>query len=386
MRVAILGAGYAGVALTRRLESRLPDDVEIVLVDENATHLVQHELHHVIRRPELADEITLPLSEVVERASVRESTVEDLDPERGEVELTDGTLSYDVGAVCLGAAPAYYDLPGVVEHSTPLKRLADAEAIHDEFCALTDPRVVVGGAGLAGVQAAGELAALADERGEDAEILLLEQMSSVAPQFPPAFRRAVREELDAKGIEVRTDTTVEGASADEVETAGGEVAYDQFVWTGGIAGPAAMGGDRPVVGRTLQLADRTFAVGDAARVVDADGEAVPASAQSAVREAAVAAENIARLVEYERGGDALFEPRLASFRFESPGWLVSVGDGAVAKVGPTVFRGRAAKALKASVGVGYLSSIGAVRGAVDRVNDALGIGVDKSPEEIRSEG
>ena len=115
-------------------------------------------------------------------------------------------------------------------------------------------------------------------------------------------------------------------------------------------------------------------VGDAARIVDRDGEGIAASAQAATRSAKAAAENIERLVEHEQTGGT-FRPRLEQFGFDSPGWLVSVGDGAVAQVGPTVFTGRAAVAMKATVGAGYLSSVGAIEQAVELVNDELGLDV-----------
>jgi len=425
MRVAVLGAGYAGLTLAKRLEDALPDD-EVVVVDEDGTHLVQHELHRVVRRPSLAEDITLDLADVLDRATVREATVTDVDPEAGVATLDTGSgdteeLDYDVAAVCLGATTNYYDLPGVREHATPLKRLADARAIRAEFhdavedATPEDPaRVVVGGAGLSGVQVAGELAALADELadkpadpgvedadgslpesdasdasdpsdaseavlvgGEDAsdavEVLLLEQKANVAPEFPANFQRAVRDQLESRGVTVRTGTAVERADADGVDLATGErVAYDQFVWTGGITGSPALDGDRPVVRRDLRLDGTTFVLGDAGRVVDTDGEAVPASAQAAIRQARVAADNVERLVEYEREGERGFRPRLDGYRFDSPGWIVSVGDGAVAQIGPTVLTGRPAKLAKASVGAGYLSSVGAVANAADLVREELG--------------
>jgi NADH dehydrogenase len=127
----------------------------------------------------------------------------------------------------------------------------------------------------------------------------------------------------------------------------------------------------------LRFEDGTFVVGDAARVVDADGTAVPASAQSAVKAARVAADNVSRLVEYRLGDRSGFEPRLRNFRFDAPGWLVSVGDGTVAQVGSAVFTGPAAKTLKTTVGAGYLTSVGSVRQAVDLVSDALDLGDDE---------
>ncbi|MFB6308056.1 MAG: NAD(P)/FAD-dependent oxidoreductase, partial [Haloarculaceae archaeon] len=313
MRVAVLGAGYAGLTLARKLESCLPDAAELVVVDESDTHLVQHELHRLLRRPELAEEIQLPLSALFDDATVRQASVEDVDPEAGVATLADGTeLDYDVGAVCLGAQTAFYDLPGVQAHATPMKRVEHADRARADYREVLaeDGRVVVGGAGLSGVQVAGELAAMAAERDADPDIVLLERLDSVAPSFPENFQRAVHEELTDRGVTVRTGTAVDGADESVIDLAtGDDLAYDQFIWTGGIRGPDALAADRPVVRSDLRLAGDTFAIGDAARVVDVDGRAVPASAQAAVREARVAATNIARLVQHRLDGGG-FEPRL----------------------------------------------------------------------------
>ena len=397
MRIAVLGAGYAGLTLARKLERTVPDDVEILVVEKTGRHLVQHEVHRAIRRPSLADDIVVELGEVLDRAEVRQAEVTDVDPEENVVSLSSGaTIEYDYAGVCLGAETAFYGLPGVEENATPLKTLDDADRIRADFLdaldagdagdaddagesAETSPdssaRVVVGGAGLSGVQVAGELAAFAREEGgrESVTITLLEQLAEVAPAFPANFQSAVREQLEARDVEIRTGTAVSSADDDAIELETGEkLEYDQFVWTGGIRGPDALGGERPQVNNSLRLGDGTFVVGDAARVVDANGEPVPASAQAAVREARAVAGNIASLVEYDREGEDLFEPRLEPFAFDSPGWLVSIGDGAVAQVGPTVLTGKAAKALKTTVGAGYLSSVGAIRNAADLVGEELG--------------
>ena len=384
MHVVVLGAGYAGVTLTRKLEDALPPAADLTIVDESDTHLVQHEVHRVIRRPSITDAIEVPLDSLFDRATVVTARVESVDTDAGEVTLDSGdTLNYEYGALCLGAETAFYDLPGVREHGHTLKSVADAEAIREQAFDLVDSAepasVVVGGAGLSGVQVAGELATLAEEEGasERIEITLLEQLDSVAPVFPEAFQAAVADELAERDIEIHTQTAVTEATESTVATRHeatddtDELAADLFVWTGGIAGPEAMAGDRPVVRRDLRLTDSTFAVGDTARIVDADGEAVPASASAAIRAANPAAENIATLVEWELAGGEGFEPELTPFRFDVPGWIVSVGDGAVAQVGPEVLTGGAAKALKASVGAGYLSSIREVQKATELVGEEL---------------
>ncbi|WP_253736585.1 NAD(P)/FAD-dependent oxidoreductase [Halohasta salina] len=384
MHVVVLGAGYAGVTLTRKLESSLPAAVDLTLVDEHERHLVQHEVHRAIRRPSIVDAIEVPLDSLFDRAEIVTARIEDVDPEANRVVLDSGeTIDYDYAGLCLGADTADYGLPGVADYGLPLKSVDDAEAIRERALEAIDAgdeaRFVVGGAGLSGVQVAGELATLAEEEGaaDRIEIVVLEQLESVAPAFPAAFQDAVAEALAARGVEIRTETAVSEATDSTVETrherTGTErsVDYDLFVWTGGIGGAAAMAGDRPIVRADLRLTESTFALGDAARVVDADGEAVPASASAAIRAAPVAASNITRLVGWELDDRTGFEPRMELFRFDVPGWIVSVGDGAVAQVGPKVVTGKPAKALKASVGAGYLTSVQAIRQATELVGEEL---------------
>jgi NADH dehydrogenase len=371
MHVAVLGAGYAGVRLVRKLERALPEDVEITLVDQRETHLVQHLLHRAVRDPEIREQLTVPLSECCRRATVRQATVESIDYDAGRAELDDGTLEYDFGAVCLGARTAYYGLPGLADNATPLKRLRDAERIRKRFLEVheTGGRAVVGGAGLSGIQVAGELAELAREKESEVEVHLVEQEPTVAPGFPTPFQRAIAEELDERDVQVRTGTTVEAVADGSLAVArGSAIPYDQLVWTGGITGQAALSGSRPQVRSTLRLGRRTFGVGDAVTVVDDEGTLAPATAQTAVRQADVAAENIEALVDGEDGG---FEPRLSRYVYDSLGWVVTVGDGTVAQVGSNVLRGTPAKALKATIGVRHLASVGAVEEAIEFAQDSF---------------
>jgi NADH dehydrogenase len=367
MHVLVLGGGYAGVTLVRKLGATLPPDVTLTLVDERETHLVQHLIHRALRKPDLDEQLTIPFDRVCPRADHHRARVTDVDSDTRTVETSDGALSYDVCVLSLGAQTAFYGLDGVEQHATPVKRLTHVAQIRAEFQQVCEEggRVVVGGAGLSGVQTAGELAELAAEAETEPEVMLLERAPTVAPGFEGSFREALRETLDQRGVTVRTGQTVERATADEVVLSDGRVAYDQLVWTGGITGRF---GDRREVRATLRLDDRTFALGDAARVVDADGTVVPATAQTAVGEAETAATNVRRLVEHLRDGSG-FEPRLDRYRYSSKGWAVSVGDGTVTQVGSTVVRGAPAHLLKTTIGSGYMGSVGAISEAVQYALD-----------------
>lgn len=394
MRVAVLGAGYAGITVARRLERSLPETVDIVVVDESTDHLVQHELHRLIRYPDLEDAITVPLENILSRAEIRQATVTNVDAEAGVATL-DGAedLEYDFAAVCLGAETEFYGLDGVEEYATPLKAVEDAEAIREAALNAPGGSAVVGGGGLSGIQTAGELAALSAEEGLALDITVVEMADRIAPGFEEAFAEAVRRELEARDVAVETGAAVESADEATVNLEDGRsLPADVFVWTGGIRGPDAMGGERRSTPRDLRVSDSTFVVGDAAAVTDEDGVPVPASAQTAVRQARVAAANIARLADGGSAGPVRIpvsgeagdvdstadEPgdddaeSLSVYAPETVGWVVSVGDGAVAEVGPVVFSGDLAKAAKAAVGVGHLGSVGAIRQASELVAEELG--------------
>ncbi|ERG89816.1 MAG: NADH dehydrogenase, FAD-containing subunit, partial [halophilic archaeon J07HX5] len=341
MHVAVFGAGYAGLATVRRLQRSLPGAVRLTLVDETDYHLAQHLLHYVIRDPELESELTVDLTAALDRAVHRQTRVTGVDPDAGVATVADGQLSYDIGVVALGAGAAFGGVPGAAKHGTPLKQLSHARAIRDRFddLAPTERAVVVGG-GLSGIQVAGELAMLADNEDDGATVVLVERSATVAPGFSTEFQQTIRAALIDAGVEVRTDWGVTEVTPDRLQLeAGGSIGYDQLVWTGGITGGQAMG-DRPQVRADLRLGERTLGLGDAVSVVDANGTAVPASAQTAVRQASVAATNATRLVEADRTGT---QPPLERYRYDGLGWLVSVGEETVARVGSTVFRGPAAR-------------------------------------------
>ncbi len=388
MRVLVLGGGYAGVVAVSRLERRLPEAVELLLVDRRDTHLIRHELHRVIRRPEFADTIQVPFGRIFDRAEFVQGAVSAIEPESGSVRLEDGRqLDYDAALVCFGASPAYYGLEGVEEHGIPLHTTADAERIGSEMRMLLEDgtgQVVIGGGGLAGIQAAGEVAEIRRQSGgSDLDITLVEQAPRLVPRFDSGFDRHLQDALSDLQVQFRTGAEIVDATADSVVLANGtSLQADLFVWTGGIGGRAAFEYERPQVRADLRIGERTFAAGDAVQIVDDNGSAVTPSAQTAIGAAGVAAANVGKAIEARRAGEPI-RPRYDRYRDESFVWVVSVGDRAVAKVGPQMVTGRAAKALKSTVGVGYLSTAGSIRDAVTLAREEFGF---SSPSGAQSAG
>ncbi len=380
--VAVLGSGYAGAKAAQRLDrerSRIPGDVDLVWVSDHDYHLVLHEAHRVIRDPEVADDITVPVAEIAPGARFVEGRVESVDVGEHTVSVAGGPdVEYDYVLVALGSETAFYGIPGVEENGLTLKNLDDAMAIHEAVAgaaraATTDDpaRVVVGGAGLSGIQTAGEVAEYRDHHDLPIDVRLVEALDDVMPGHGDGIQRALRRRLEDAAVTVTTGDPITQATEDEIQFDESDpLPYDVFVWTGGITGCDALEhidverderSHRVLTDVTFQTSnDRVFALGDAAVVEGADGDnPAPPTAQAAWQAAGVAAENLLRTVE---------DRPLERWTFEDKGTLISVGERAVAHdvmyFPVRTFGSLPAKFLKKFVAARWIADMGGWRQAI----------------------
>lgn len=389
-QIVVLGSGYAGTAAVKSLEDELDEDTaDIVWVSEESYHLVLHEAHRCIRNPDIRDKITIPINEIAsDQTRFVQGTITDLDVDDQEVVLDDnGTLDYDYAIVGLGSQTAFFGIDGLQEHALTLKSLGDALSINKQVtnaarkASQTDPaQVVVGGAGLTGIQTAGEIAAWRDETGAQIDVHLVEMESHVLPGHDSAFQGTLRKKLEDADVEIHTDatcvevdeTTMHFEDSDDIE-------YDILVWAGGITGQDTLTDtdiekdhNRAYADSTFKTSDdRVYAIGDSAlvdqdteegaldeqviwqRIVNPDTENVPPpTAEAAMEEGEHIGTNIARRLN----GDELVD-----WAYIDKGTLVSVGDDAVAHgvVGIPVntFSGPAARTLKRAISARWIGQI-----------------------------
>ncbi|MFC7222270.1 NAD(P)/FAD-dependent oxidoreductase [Halalkalicoccus sp. GCM10025322] len=336
-QVVVLGAGYAGAGAVQTLEDEL-EDARITWISDTDYHLVLHESHRVIRNPGVQEHIKIPVEEI-KSPSTRfiEGEVTDVDTDERVVSLDDGTnVEYDYVLVALGSSTAYYGIPGLDEHSLTLKSLDDALEIHRSVkeaaaeATREDPaQIAIGGAGLSGIQSAGEIAEFRDAHNAPIEISLIEALPEIMPGQDPELQGAVKKRLQEKDIEILTDDPITEADEDAIHFDEGEpLEYDVFVWTGGITGREALEGanvekehNRVVAESTFQTSDdRVFAIGDSA-VIDQGEAPAPPTAQAAWQAAELVGENVARAIEGRP---------LKTWTYKDKGTLISIGDEAVA--------------------------------------------------------
>jgi NADH dehydrogenase len=337
-RVVVLGAGYAGAGAVSKLETELGTDTDLVWISDTDYHLVLHEAHRVIRDPGVREKITIPVEDIKSRSTeFVHDAVTGIDTDERVVELEDGDDEpYDYLVVGIGSDTATYGIEGMDEHPLTLKSLDDALEIHEQVreaaqeATRDDPaQVVVGGAGLSGIQSAGEIAEFRDRHNAPIEVTLVEALPEIFPPGDSEIQGALRHRLEDADVNILTDDPITAATENTLEfDERDSIEYDVFLWTGGVTGPAELGDvdieaehNRLQAESTLQTEDeRVFAIGDCS-MIEQDEDAAPPTAQAAWQAADVAGENVARAIEGRP---------LQTWRYDDKGTLISVGETALA--------------------------------------------------------
>ncbi|WP_336003092.1 NAD(P)/FAD-dependent oxidoreductase [Halorientalis halophila] len=370
--VVVLGSGYAGAGAIKSLESEVGSDADITWISDVDYHLVLHESHRCIRDPSIQEKITIPVEDI-KSPSTRflQHEVADVDTDDRTVELDDGSeVDYDYLLVGIGSRTAFFGIDGLQEHAHTLKSLDDALGIHDDLkeaareASQSDPaQVVVGGAGLSGIQSAGEIAEFRDDHRAPIDIHLVEGLDEIFPGNDPEVQGALRKRLEALDVNIMTGEFI-GEVDEETVYIGdeAELDYDVLLWTGGITGRDAVRdvdiekderNHRINTEMNFQTEDdRVFAIGDCA-LIDQPGEnPAPPTAEAAWEAADHVGENIARAM---RG-----QP-LEDWTFKSKGTAISVGEDAVAHdvqfVPMETFGGFLARNLKKAIAARWIASI-----------------------------
>ena len=351
-RVVVVGGGFAGLRAVKTL-SKIRPPVRTTLLEQHNYHLFQPLLYQLATGVVQPADIAHPVRGIVRRyrrTSVRMATVAGVDFDAREV-LTDegGRFGYDYLVLAAGATTNTFGIPGVEEHSFPLKTMPDALRLRAHLLrqfeladnnpaeidkgALT---VVVVGGGPTGVEMAGALHELfkhvlvhdfPDLDINQARVVLLEAMDHLLAPVHPSSRKHALDILRRRGVEVRLGQAMERATPDEVVLKDGTVIPTRtLIWGAGVrANPLAdvvgleqTRGGRILVGDDLSVPGRpeVFVVGDLAGAGDGKGGLLPQVAQPAIQEAKHAAQNIERTLKGE--------PR-TGFTYNDKGIMATIG-------------------------------------------------------------
>ncbi len=328
-RVVIVGAGFAGLTVAKRLGKAWAD---ITLIDRQNHHLFQPLLYQVATAGLSPADIAWPIRSLVRRqrnTRVLLGTVTGVDRARKHVILDGRTVAYDVLVLATGASHGYFGHDSWADHAPGLKTVDDATEIRRRLLLAferaemeSDARererlltIVIVGGGPTGVEMAGAVVELArkalaaDFRTIDPQqthVLLVEAGPRLLASFPESLSRHAEQALRRLGVDVRLNQPVTDCKALGVTLGNEHVDAATVIWAARVtASPAAawlaVAGDRAgrvLVGPGLQPlgADDIFVIGDTALAHDAAGASLPGIAPVAKQQGAyVAAAIHARL-------------------------------------------------------------------------------------------
>lgn len=258
--VLIIGGGFGGVVAALEL-AKGGYQGAITLISDRPHFEYYAGLYRLVTGRSVL-EVCVPLREIFSGSSWREKVevvidkIVSLDPLAHTAAGESGRrYGFDKVILALGAETAYFNIPGLREHSFSFKSVKEALAIkhhlHERFSAAAGAatpaekvdhlHLVVVGAGPAGVELAAGLAeyarTLARRHKVDpqlAAIELLDAAPRVLPMFTPAVSARVAARLRRLGVNIMTNRAMERAEAEAALVRGMTMRTETLIWTSGV--------------------------------------------------------------------------------------------------------------------------------------------------------
>ena len=143
--IVIVGGGFAGVAVARRLEHRLrPGEAEIVLISRENYSLFTPMLPEVTSGELEVRHVVTPIRAQLRRTQFILADVDEFDIERRTVtyhHVLTGKRTYSTTiklVLALGSSTSTFGLPGIAENTWALKTLDDADALRNHLVMLLE--------------------------------------------------------------------------------------------------------------------------------------------------------------------------------------------------------------------------------------------------------
>lgn len=365
-RVVIVGAGFAGLTLARKLDGHY---FQVVLLDRNNYHQFQPLLYQVATAGLEPSSISFPLRKVFQRKKhivIRMTEVQSVDPIQRKLQTGLGELQYDYLVLAQGATTNYFNLVQLQQHAYSMKSVSEALLLrntllqhYEQALNITNPQeraallnVVIVGGGPTGVELAGAIGEMkkkilpkdyAELNFKQMHIYLLEAAPRLLNGMSNSSGAIVKAYLEQLGVEVQTNTSVKDYDGERVELSNGSWIFSKnLIWAAGVKGVVIPGipsgsitsGNRILVNayNEVQNSPQVYAIGDIAAMQCSEWpKGHPQVAQVAIQQAALLAKNLRNIVTRNT---------LQPFQYKDKGSMATVGRNlATAEIGRMRLKG-----------------------------------------------
>ncbi len=348
-RIIIIGAGFAGLKLARKLRGSA---YQVVVIDKQNFHQFQPLFYQVASSGIEPSSISFPIRKIFQSYAnlhFRQTELLSIDHEQQFVTTEAGIMNYDYLVLANGVNTNYFGSVNLEKYSLPMKSTSEAINLRNRILSsfeqanLTEDikeharlmSIVIVGGGPTGVELAGSIAemrryVLPKDYPEldfsHMKILLYEAGPRLLNGMSEKSGKKALEFLSCLGVEVHLNTRIEDYYGDKITLSDKSEQYvKNLIWTAGVSGKQIIGIDKELYTRgnrvlvdkfnRLKSLGNIFAVGDAC-LLEGD-ESYPNGHPQVAQVAIQQADNLARNLRTKRAWK--------SFSYTDKGSLATIG-------------------------------------------------------------
>jgi len=326
-KVIVIGGGFAGLQIVRKLDEKLFD---VLLIDKINHHQFQPLFYQVATSQIEPASISFPFRHIFrdkKNVQIRLAEVLGIDRENNTITTTIGDFSYDYLVIAIGCRTNFFGNVNIRNNAFSLKTTYDAMTLRNHVLQTFEDvisvseeekqaylNLVIVGAGPTGVELAGAFAEIKknvlpkDYHGIDLSkfrIILVEGSPNTLNNMSQATKVTSARYLQKMGVELKTSVFVKDYDGKTLTLSTGEqIPTRTVIWAAGVIGRLMDGidseqvstqGKRLIVNRINKVSgsENIFAVGDIAYMETPKyPQAHPQLANVAINQAKLLAKNL----------------------------------------------------------------------------------------------
>ncbi len=351
-RVIIIGGGFAGIALSKKLRNK---NVQVVLIDKHNYHTFQPLLYQVATGGLEAGSIAYPIRKVIQEYKdfyFRLTSVKEIDTKHQKIITEIGELHYDYLVIATGSKTNYFGNKEIERNSMSMKTIPQSLNIRSlilenfEQAVLTKNQAdrntlinfVLVGAGPTGVELAGALAEMKkailqkdypDLDIDKMQINLIQSGDRILNTMSEKSSVAAEKFLLDLGVKIWKNVRVTNYDGRTITT-NTDLSFDSatVIWAAGVQGVKIIGldpksllekVDRVRVNQYNQVVgyDNIFAIGDICSMeTNKYPQGHPMMAQPAMQQGKLLGENLIKLIH---------KKPMTPFEYKDKGSMATIG-------------------------------------------------------------
>ncbi len=265
-KIVVIGGGFAGLNLAKKLTNNKHYDVTVV--DINNYHFFPPLLYQVSTAFIEASNISYPYRKLFQkRKNIRfyMGSLLKVNPELKTIELDTGELNYDYLVLGMGTETNFFGNQNIIDNALPMKTIDDALKIrnHILLCmeravrakSLSDKvrlaNIVIAGGGPTGVEMSGMLAEMARNIGKKdypesasnvGNIYLIDNGDTLLGPMSTKAQKEAYNVLNKLGVKIQLNTMVKDYVDGEVLLSSGKkITTATVIWATGVIGREVVG-------------------------------------------------------------------------------------------------------------------------------------------------